>query len=294
VAAFCREENITAPEGDATPLLTLFERGLPEGHALLIAATDVDAKNPLVKLAREKGEVDEHKVADNFRRLDLREAAAEFLQPLGKKLGSGAAEVLKDRIGGNMRLLQSELEKLAAYSEGKTISAEDVRLLVAKTREDEFFEAAEVLQKRDLAGAMAWVKDAVGQGKYPLILLGAIASGIRNLLDGHERMRRLGPDAARMSSREFEQKVFPKIEREAREAGRRVPHPYAAYMAAQAAGRYGRDELLDALVACADADVALKSSGSGLLVLESLLLRLLSRPSAPALSSGGPAHAQRP
>ena len=275
VAAFCREENISAPEGDATPLVNAIERGIPQGHALVIAATDVDAKNPLVKLARERGAVVERKVADSFRRLDLRETAREILEPIGKRLGPGAAEELKERVGGNMRLLQSELEKLAAYAEGKVISVEDVRLLVAKAREDEFFEAAEVLQKRDLRAGLAWLDDALEQGKHPLLLLGAIAAGVRNLIDGHERMRRLGPNVGRMSSRDFEKSVFPAIEREARESGRRVPHPYAAYMAVQAAARYSRAELLAALVACADADVALKSSGSGQLVLESLLLRLL-------------------
>jgi DNA polymerase III subunit delta len=277
VAAFCREEGISAPEGDAAPLVALLEQGIPRGHALVIAATEVDAKSPLVKLARDRGVVVERKVAESFRRLDLREAAAEILQPLGKRLGSGAAEELKERVGGNMRLLQSELEKLAAYAEGKIISAEDVRLLVAKAREDEFFEAAEVLQKRDLRAGLAWVDDALEQGKHPLMLLGAIAAGVRNLIDGHERMRRLGPNVAQMSAREFEKSVFPAVEREARESGRRVPHPYAAYMAVQAAGRYSRAELLGALVACADADVALKSSGSGQLVIESLLLRLLGR-----------------
>jgi DNA polymerase-3 subunit delta len=281
VAAFCREEKVTAPEGDATPLVTLIEKGIPQGHALVIAATDLDARNPLVKLAREKGQLLERKVADTFRRLDLREAAAEILEPLGKRLGAGAAEELKERIGGNMRLLQSELEKLAAHAGGSTLSAEDVRLLVAKTREDEFFEAAEVLQSRDLRAGLAWLNDALEQGKHALLLLGAIAAGVRNLIDGHERMRRLGPDVSRMSSREFEKTVFPKIEQEARESGRRVPHPYAAYKAVQAAGRYTRAELLAALVACADADVSLKSSGSGQLVLESLLLRFLGAPSAP-------------
>jgi DNA polymerase III subunit delta len=274
-AAFCREENVSAPEGDATPLVSAFEHGVPQGHALVIAATELDPKNALVKLARDRGVVLERKVADSFRKLDLRETAAEILEPLAKRLGPGAAEELKERVGGNMRMLQSELEKLAAYTEGKIISADDVRLLVAKSREDEFFEAAEVLQKRDLRAGLAWLDDALEQGKHPLMLLGAIAAGVRNLIDGHERMRRLGPNVARMSAREFEKSVFPAVEREAREAGRRVPHPYAAYMAVQAAGRYQRAELLRALIACADADVALKSSGSGQLVLESLLLRLL-------------------
>ena len=50
-----------------------------------------------------------------------------------------------------------------------------------------------------------------------------------------------------------------------------MPHPYAAFLSMQAAARYERRELLRALVACAEADVELKSSASGKLVIERLL-----------------------
>lgn len=274
VAAFCREENITAPEGDATPLIDLFEKGAPKGHVLLLAATDVDAKNPLVKLADKVGQVIERKVASSVKKLDVKELVAEVLGPLGKKLGAGAEEALKDRVGGNMRLLQSELEKLAAYADGNVIRAEDVKLLVYRAREEEFLELSDALQKRDLRAALAYANDAMGQGTHALQLLGAVASIVRTLVENRERLERLGPQVARMNMRDYQSRVFPEIEREAKAQGRRVPHPYASFMAMQAAARYKRVELLDALVACADADLQLKSSGSGRLVLEGLLFKV--------------------
>ena len=45
----------------------------------------------------------------------------------------------------------------------------------------------------------------------------------------------------------------------------------------QASTRYSRNELLDALVACAEADLSLKSSGSGRLVMEGLLFQICGR-----------------
>lgn len=281
VAAFCREEGITAPESDATALLELFKLGLPKGHVLVIAASEVDAKNPLVKVAKDDGRFVERKVASKFRdgkvQLELGEVIRELLGPLGKTLGPGAEDALKDRVGGNMRLLQSELEKLADYAgQGKVITAVDVKLLVERAREEQFMELADALQKRDLSSAINYIEDAMGQGTHGLQLLGAVASILRTMLDNAEALRKYGVrDIARMQSREFEAKVFPNIERDMKAAGRKVPHPFAAYKAMQASSRYSRNELLEGIVACADADIALKSSGSGRLVLEGLLFQVV-------------------
>ena len=277
-AAFCREERVTAPEGDASALLELFQKGLPKGHALVLAATDVDAKSPLLKFAKDSGKLIERKVAARHKDLDLSELALEFLAPFKKKLGAGALEQLKERIGGNIRLLQSELEKLAIYADGATISAADVALLVHHAREEEFFELSESLQKRDLKGALGYAEDAMGQGTAALQLLGAVASIVRGLLENHERMSQYAKGSPPRSFDDFKSRIFPKIEQEAKAAKGRVPHPYAAFLSMQAAARYERRELLRALVACAEADLDLKSSAGGKLVIERLLWSVCARP----------------
>jgi DNA polymerase III subunit delta len=277
VAAFCVEERITVPEGDTTPLLELLDRGLPQGHVLVMACSEVDAKNPLVKRAGAEGRRVDRKVAARLKDLDVGDVVAELLAPHGKRLGTGAMEALKDRIGGNMRLWQSELEKLAVYAEGSVISADDVRLLVGRVRDEEFMELSDALQKRDLAAALRYVQDALGQGTHALQLLGSVASIVRTLLLNQERLARMHPGPFRMSFNDFKSKLFPQIEREAKGSKGRPPHPFAVYMAMQAAARYGRAELLDALRGCAEADLALKSSGSGRLVMEGLLFRICGR-----------------
>ncbi|WPB80901.1 DNA polymerase III subunit delta [Archangium violaceum] len=271
VVTFCREERISAPEGDASALLELFQKGVPPGHALVLAASEVDAKNPLVKLAADKGRVVERKVAARHKDFELEPLAEEFLRPFKKKLGKGAAEQLKERIGGNVRLLQSELEKLATYSQGPTIEASDVALLVAHTREEEFFELSEALQNRNFKAALDYTMDAMGQGVHGLQLLGAVASITRGMLENHERLEKYAGGSLPRSYPDFKSRVFPRVEEEAKAAKGKAPHPYAAFLAMQGAARYKRRELLDALVACADADLSLKSSASGKLVIERLL-----------------------
>ncbi len=270
VAAFCREEGIRAPETDEGALLALLERGMPEGHALVIAATDVEAKHPLVKWAREHGVLVERKVASKLKELDLSDLAAEVLQPFGKRLAPAAEMQLKERVGGNMRLLQSELEKLALFTDGAVIQPADVEAIVHRAREEEFLELSDALQKRDLPTALKYVDDAIQQGAHPLVLLGAVASVVRTLLMNRERLSALSGGKAPRSFDDFKARIFPAIEREAKAAKARVPHPYAAFMGMQASTRYTRDELLRALAACAESDVALKLGG-GRLVVERLL-----------------------
>jgi len=280
VIAFCEEEHITAPGSDVSPLVDLLEKGLPDTQILVIAATELDPKNALVKIARERGRLIERKVATRIKELDISEAVQEILAPFKKTLSSDAEALLKDRCGANMRALQMELEKLALHAEAPVIEAADVEQLVGRSREEEFLELSNALQQRDLEAALAYVADAMQQGAPPLLVLGAVASILRTLLLNHDRLVRLARGRPPRYFDEFKSRVFPAIVKETAADGQRPPHPYAAFVGIQAAGRYERGELLGALAACAEADVALKSSGNGKLVLERLLWSVCRRVAA--------------
>ncbi|MBX7099922.1 MAG: DNA polymerase III subunit delta [Myxococcaceae bacterium] len=278
VAAFCAMEGLTAPQSDDSALLDLLEKGAPKGQILVVAATDLDAKSAFLKLAKEKGRVIERKVAAKLKDLDLGELVREVLTPFKKTLAPNAMERLKDRLGGNMRLVQSELTKLALYTEGAAITLKDVDLLVGHARDEEYMELSDALQKRDLPAARKYLGEALVQNVAPLQLLGAITSVVRQLLLSVERLGALSGGKAPRSYKEFQERVFPKIEAEAKASKARVPHPYAAFMSMQAAASYGRQELLRAMVCCAEADLALKFGGDEL-VLERLLWQLCGRAS---------------
>ena len=283
VAGFCVEEGITAPANDDSALTDLLVKGAPKGHALVIAATDIEAKSPFIKLVKDKGTLIERKVAARLKDLNVGEFVVETLKPYGKKLAGPALEKLKDRVGGNMRLLQSELVKLALYTEGAEIKLRDVELLVGHAREEEFLEMSDALQKRNFDGARRYVGEALAQGAAALQLLGAITSVVRTLLTNFERMVQLSGGKPPKNYNDFQARVFPQIEAEAKAAKTRVPHPYAAFMGMQAAAGYGRKELLRGMVSCAEADLALKLGG-GELILERLLWTLCGK--APAWESG--------
>ncbi len=273
VAAFCVEENLTSPLGDESALTELLKRGVHKGQVLVVATTELETKSAFMKWVKEHGTVIEQKVSSRLKDLDLTEFVEETLAPYKKKLATGAMNRLKQRCGGNFRLLQSELTKLALYSEGATISERDVELLVGHAREEEFLELSDALQKRESAVALKYVEDALAQGAAPLQLLGAMTSVVRNLLMSHERMVAMTGGKPPRNYQDFQSRVFPQIEAEAKANKTRVPHPYAAFMGMQSASSYGRKTLLEGLRSCAESDLALKFGG-GKLVLERLVWTL--------------------
>jgi DNA polymerase-3 subunit delta len=74
-----------------------------------------------------------------------------------------------------------------------------------------------------------------------------------------------------------EARVLPRLEAELKGTKRKMPNAWALTFSMKAAAGYERKELLNALVACAEADLALKSSANGRLVIERLLATVCTR-----------------
>lgn len=283
VQAFCVAENITAPSSDDTVLNDWLEKKPGKGQVLVIAASELEAKSAFVKLAKSHGTLLEFKVASKLKDLDLSEFVAEALGPHKKKLEPKALEALKDRVGANFRLLASELEKLALHSANPTITVKDVELLVGHAREEEWLELSDAIQKRSLEAAMKYLDEALANGSAPLAIHGAVTGIVRKLVAAYENMNQLSGGKPPRNYNDFQARLWPKIEADAKANKTKAPHPYAAFMGMQAAVQWGRQDLLRALVACAEADLALKlggSRGEGNLVLERLFWTLCGKAAA--------------
>ncbi|MDP1916124.1 MAG: DNA polymerase III subunit delta [Myxococcales bacterium] len=284
VKAFCVAENVSAPSSDDTVLNDWLSKKPATGQVLVIAATELETKSAFVKLVKSNATLLEFKVASKLKDLDLTEFVDETLAPHKKKLGPGALDSLKDRVGANFRLLASELEKLALHTDKPTITVKDIELLVGHAREEEWLELSDAVQKRSLEAANKYLEDSLAQGAAPLAILGAVSGIVRNLTLSYERMAQLSGGKPPRNYNDFQARLWPKIEAEAKAAKTKVPHPYAAFMGMQSAVQWGRQDLLRALVACAEADLALKLGGSkgneGNLVLERLFWTLCGKAAA--------------
>ena len=264
-AAWAKEEGIVAQGADLDALESLLEAGLPAGSHLVISALNVDARLGIVKKIKAAGAELSFRPAGRYEKRDVGALASEFLAPLGKKLGPGAAAALEALVGDDqVRRLHAELEKVALYvGEREVVEAEDVEQVVERSKAVEFL-LTNSLEKRDYAGAMQGLEELLeGGGGLPQAVA-SIATCLRQLLAASEATRVTG---GRIPG--FGAAARPWVEAyEA--AGLRMPNPNAAKFRAQAASRFEPRQLARLLMRTAETDRAVKTGG-GRLYVERLL-----------------------
>ncbi len=174
----------------------------------------------------------------------------------GVRVQPAAAAALCMRVPASFDLLDQELAKLAAYvGAGGTIAADDVRALVAPSREESVFALMDAVAEGRAADAFALLRQMLLQGEQPLGIMALLARQVRLLAFGRDVLDTGGgPD------------------RLAAAAG--GLHPYVARRMLTQARAFAEPDLEGALEAVWEAEWAVKS---GRLDEEAALLDTVAR-----------------
>ena len=99
-----------------------------------------------------------------------------------KKLVADAAELLVERVGPAMGLLDQELGKLAVAVGAKPgISAEDVERLVARSKAAEVFRIMDAVGEGKPGEALSILEELFAEGEDPMAVLGPLTAQLRKL-----------------------------------------------------------------------------------------------------------------
>jgi DNA polymerase-3 subunit delta len=275
LSQYAIDQKISAPPTDIDVLVKAVERGLPPKTHLILVAESLPPKHPLVKLASEHVKRRAERKGRGIDTLDISAIVAQELGPLKKKLARDAELELKNRLGDDLRLLASELQKLALYAgEKPAIAREDVQAIVAPVREEEFFTLAEAIGDGDTGKALQLFSDELRRkanaSSVALPFLGGIASAVRKALADSARYAGLPP--REMGYNEFQSRIFPDLEAELTARKQKVPHPFVAYLGYKRARRKPRAFWRRMLIRCAEADFELKNGADPRLLMERLLV----------------------
>jgi DNA polymerase-3 subunit delta len=283
LSAYALEQKIFAPPDDLEILVKAVERGLPPKTHLILVAESLPPKHPLARLAQEKGAHLKRRAERRGRTIDTLEISALVageLGPLKKKLAREAEMELKNRLGDDLRLIASELQKLALYAGDRPqITREDVEAIVAPVREEEFFALAEAVGEGDTAKALQLFGDELRRkanaSAVALPFLGGVASAVRKAVADSARYAGAGP--RELGYNEFQAKLFPGLEEELSAKKQKVPHPFAAWLGYKRARRRPRAFWRRALVRCAEVDFELKNGADPRMSMERLLVEVCAR-----------------
>jgi DNA polymerase III subunit delta len=278
------------------------EKGFAHRHHLILTVHAKVPKNlKFYKSVGEHGWIVDCNVPMGERRADrvaqegvLRQALENTLGPAGKHLQAGAFEALCRLTGFDLRTFVQNVEKLIDFSGTRTtISVDDVRTLLRRTKNDPIFELTNAVADRNLDQALFFLRSLLAGKLYPLQILAALANQFRKLLIAKTfAMSRQGKGwTAGMAYAQFQGSVMPDIaafDRQIRDTSQgwqssseemnkgkvgnpkgghdivlapNANNPYPVYQTLLKSEKYSQEELLRAMALLNQADLRLKSSG---------------------------------
>jgi DNA polymerase III subunit delta len=206
---------------------------------LALVAEEVKPAAALAKAVAKVGELLTYDVTK--RRLP--EWVAEQFVRVGAKADKDACRALVEIVGADLDELTSEVDKLATWAGGDTITVADVELLAIGCAETPIFSVTDAWGRRDTGAVLAAVESLLERTHRPrsgelLRILASLAGHVGRV----RRAQRLAETGVRA--------------REA--AGALKMHPFAAEKAFAQAANFSAEELAAALVRLAELDAAAK------------------------------------
>lgn len=171
--------------GSAEELAGAVARRAPTTSLCIVVHGPVPATHPLRRaVLAAGGEVHEH---SPLRPRELRCWIAAEAERRGLSLEPPSLDHLVATTGGDLGAIASELDKLAAYAEGRgRVRREEIEALVAGSEQVQTWSILDRLFSGRPAGAISAVEALLGQGTAVPQLVAALASQIRELVVASE------------------------------------------------------------------------------------------------------------
>lgn len=152
----------------------------PTTTLVVIVPEELEASNPLVKAAQQHGKV---RLCKPLRGTQLENWLQKRAAAADAKLPPDAVRALVAATGEDMRVLASEVQKLATYvGPGGEIRPEHVRTLTPPSREARIFDLTDALARRDRTRALRLLHELLAAGESPLGIVALTAFQTRALL----------------------------------------------------------------------------------------------------------------
>jgi len=168
-------------DDSTTPLDELHEyaKAPIDSTCVVLVATKLDGRRRLVALARKQGFLVE---CEPLKADELVEWVFDECQARGHDIDRETAALVAELVGPELSPVVDAVERLSLFvGERKPIDDDAVRHCVARTSAADTWAVVGAVQRRDLAAALATLKDAYDPRDRGLPMLGAIAWSIRQL-----------------------------------------------------------------------------------------------------------------
>lgn len=267
-------------------LTEVIKKGLPAGVTLLVSAGETDKRRAFYLACDKLGEVAVFDAIDPTKDRQWEGQVSDFItahaRALGKNVGRQAIAQLIELNGANLRQIETELEKIAAYvGDRGVIEPADVRAVGSASREAIAWDLNDAVGHRDLGKALRLLDRLLFQGEEVIGLLFAVASRVRQLLILRELVdRKLLRPGGEYPQMKGQLDRLPASVRDEMPADRKLnpllQHPFPVFKTLQQAANFTRPQLIRAMQWLLDTNQQLVTSSlPDRLAMEELLARII-------------------
>ncbi|MDF2572038.1 MAG: yqeN [Sporomusa sp.] len=237
-------------------LIQLFNNMPPYSHVVFITTAKPDKRRKIYKALEKNGVVLE---AAPLKGKDVRGWLTERLAELKVKMAPDAQEHLLAAVSMmsqvSLDFMNNELEKVILYTKDKTlITRQDLLQILSAVPEVSIFTMVEALSQRQTSQAISLLREELAAGEHPIRILALLARQVRQLWQVKELLNK------GQGSREVAEFL-------------KVPSFIGEKLAKQSRG-FNDAKLKQAMLNLAAADRDLKSSRTGPVVLERIIIEL--------------------
>jgi DNA polymerase III delta subunit len=162
----------------------------PEGTVVAFLEGKLSKDNPLLTLLKPVAELRECRpLGKNELPAWIRERAERY----GLRLQGSAIALLTELVGNELAVLDSELQKLATYGGGATVTEDDVALLVREVRRLRLYELTDPVFEGRAQAAQAALQRLLREGEVPQYILQDLARHARQLIQVRALLERRVP-----------------------------------------------------------------------------------------------------
>jgi DNA polymerase III subunit delta len=190
----------------------------PSAHLVFVERGSVSERNPILRALREcKAEVREFAPPKDAA---LTAWIQKQVSAAGGRISPRAAETLAAFVGGNLRQLSQEIDKLTTYAGQRTIEEGDVQRLVADAREIKVWTLTDALASHNRDQAIGVLQRLLEDGEQPPVLMAIVARQLRTLI----QVKELGDEHLSADAIAGQMKMHPYTAQKAIASARRMSY----------------------------------------------------------------------
>jgi DNA polymerase III subunit delta len=170
--------------------------GAPESTIIVFVESEIDKRNKLYKLIKDRGTIAEMNGLDEK---NLKLFVASLFEQERKKITESTVAYLLDKTGTDMENIRNEVEKIAGYTMGNDIiSTADIDAVVTTQITGKIFQMIDAIAGKQQTKALALYYDLLSVREKPMSILYLIIRHFNILLQAKD-LQALGYNAASIS-----------------------------------------------------------------------------------------------